>query len=308
MNTMNKNKILFKSFSGFAITGAEKKGDMIIMGYQFNVDDGHSELSKLVMVQHILDDFVYPEVINRVKGESNRPSFPLRFAHVMMSSNETKNRIFLNEEVKIKARVKLTREFKPGEEVRLGNIKEILSLYPLEKVDKNTANILLVKHKGKWYFFADLIFDREKVGQRFELSHDFFKLANTAYRGQNWGPFIDTLYSVTELSIQSILLLTFYERYSLKQSHQKTMELFEGLCKTGNFDLKFFKHYKLLYSLRKKARYLNKTQGKKFVLQKNKGKEFLKTTKELMNTTDLWLKRIDLFKKHKDGHYIALGP
>lgn len=249
--------ILLKSFSGFALTGAKKKGDLVTIGLQFNVDDNQPQLSKLIMTQHILDDIVYPEVVKRVKEDSKRSAFPLRFAHIMMFSDETKNRIFLNEEVKIKARVELTRELQAGDEVRVVDIKEIFSLYPLEKVDKNAANILLVKLKEKWYFAADLIYDREKVGQRYDLAHSFFKLAKLAVSEEHWGPLIDTLYTVTELCIQSILLLTFYEGYSLKQSHPKTMQLFEEFCKNGNFDIKFFKHYKILYSQRKKARYLN---------------------------------------------------
>jgi len=307
MKKSNKKDFPFKSFSGFAITETKKKGETVIIGFQFNEDDKQSESSKLTMIQHVLDDFGYPEVIRRIKENSDRTSFPLRNIHIMMFSDETKNRIFLNDEVKIKARVKSTRKLSPKEEVRVGDIDKILSLHPQEKVDKNAANILLMKLKTKWYFAADLIYDRDKVGKRFELSNDFFKIGSTAFDNEYWGPFIDTLYSVTELSIQSILLLMFYREYSIKQSHEKTLELFKGYCERGNTPKKFYEHYKTLYSLRKKARYLEGTQGKKFVIKKQLAQKYLKTTKELMDFTNLWIKRTDSFRKLKAGQYIAVG-
>lgn len=303
----NYQNIPFGSFSGFALTGAKKKGDKIIMGLQFNVHDNQSKLLKLTMTQHILDDLIYPEIINRVKENSGRPTLPLLFAHVMMFSDEKKNRIFINDEVKIKARSELQKSQNPGEAVILGNINNILSLYPQEKVDKNAANIMLAKLKGKWYFAADLIYDREKVGQLFDLAHEFFNSSKIAMKEEWWGPFITSLYDVTELSVKSSLLLTFYGKYSIHQTHEQTLKLFKEFCTQGNLDIKFYKHYQLLHSLKGKARYLNNMQGKIFKIRKENAEEYLEVTKELINSIKTKLKNIDSTRSHKPGEYITLG-
>ena len=307
---MKKTKpIKFESFMGFALTGAKKKGDMVVIGFQFNIDDGLEEFRKTSMAQHVLDDFVYPEIFRRIKEGVIQPVFRVNKAHVLMYSDYSRNDVLLNDEVKIKSNVKFApnKVFKKGDEVKQGDIVDVLGLYPNQKNDPNAAHIMLMKFDGNWKFAADMIFDREKVRKRFSSADSFLQSAQINLQKKLWNPFIDNLFSVTELTAQSILLLRHYGKYSLKQSHEKTFLLFKGYCDTGNMPIKFFEHYKKMYELRKKARYLQGVHGKRFTIKKSDAEKYLLTTKEMMNHTNILLKGIDFRRKPKDGEYIDLG-
>ena len=303
-----KKPIKFESFFGFALSGA-KKGELIPIGFQFNVNDGHDEAGKMVMSQHVLDDFVYPEIFRRIKQGDIEPTFRVQKAHVLMYSDYSRNNVLLNDEVKIKALVKLApnKVFKKGDEVKQGDIVEVLGLYPNQKNDPNAAHIMLMKFNGNWVFAIDMIFDREKVRKRFFSADSFFQSAQINLQKKLWNPLIDNLFSVTELTVQSILLLHHYGNYSLKQSHEKTFSLFKGYCDTGNVPKKFFEHYKKMYELRKKARYLQGVHGKRFTIKKSDAEKYVVTTKEMMEHTKMLLSVIDLGRKPRNGEYVGLG-
>jgi hypothetical protein len=57
-----------------------------------------------------------------------------------------------------------------------------------------------------------------------------------------WGPFADTLFSATELAVQSILLLHHDPRFSTNQNHEETNSLFSVYAENGNIDTRFSKH------------------------------------------------------------------
>jgi len=96
-----KKKIKFESIYGYAVSGAKKKGDRASIGFQFNVKDNFPEESKFVMLQNTLDDYIYPEIMRRIKNESLEPNFRVRFAQILMYSDHTKNEVLLDREVRL---------------------------------------------------------------------------------------------------------------------------------------------------------------------------------------------------------------
>jgi len=304
--TKSKKSIKFKSFFGFALNTANS-GEEVGVGFQFNVDDKFSTEAKLTMTQHALDDFVYPEIMRRIAKKQLDPNFRLQKAHILFYSIYSKNDVLLNDNVRIDAIMQLEKgkSFKSGESVMESDCKDILGLYPSKKNDPNAAHILLVKFKNKWYFAADLIYDREKVRKKFVSSHEFLKSVENNLEKQLWEPFIDNLFSVTELTIQSILLLRHYNEYSRRQSHKKTREIFEGYCKQGNLPMTFLEHYDTLLELRKKGRYQQGVHGKKFSIKKTDAKKYVTLTKQLIAYVESLLKTVDKNRNLKPMDFVS---
>lgn len=165
----------------------------------------------------------------------------------------------------------------------------------------------MLKVLGVWYCSYDLIYDRKRVSARFNLAKCFLKGATYCLETGLWGPFVDTLYSGTELAIQSIFLLHHNPKFSLNQTHEETRKLFTNDASLGNIDTKYSDHYIKLDELRKKGRYLNGMHGKEFSIKDSEARELLKTSNELLSYVEDLLKSIDLSKKPTVGEYIAVG-
>ena len=308
MSTTVKKKLKFESFFGFALTSAQK-GDSVTIGFQINVNDDFSSEEKLVMAQNMLDTIVYPEIIRRAIKKQLDPQFQLRYAHIVFFSDPLKNNVLFNDDVKIRALVRFVegKEIQKGQEIKEQDIEEILGLYPREDVDPDAAHVMLVKLKGKWHFASDLIYCRKRVKNLLKTSKKFMNIAKAALTDKNWSPFVDNLFTVNELLVQSILLLRYYNKYSRRQSHNQTSNLFKGFCETGNAPLEFDQNFEDLWKLRRKARYLEGTKSEEFSLEEDKEMQFLTITENIVDFTNNLIKTIDLISKPHEGHYISLG-
>lgn len=298
----------FDSVYGFAMTSANK-GDDVSIGFQINIQDVTNEM-RLTLSQNILDSIVYPAIINRALKNKLDPNFQsLRNAHLLMFSNPSKNKILLNDDVQIKALVRFVegKTVQPNDEIQGSDIEEILGLYPNENVDPDAAHILFVKLKRKWNFACDLIYSRKRVKNLIVTSEKFLDTVISSLAKKHWSPFIDNLFTVNELLVQSILLLRYYQGYSKKQSHVQTSQLFKGFCETGNVPMEFFQNFDELWKLRRKARYLEGTKSEEFTLSEDKSRMFIDVTKRIFDYTNNLLKTLDLKSKPTAGQYITFG-
>lgn len=301
-------KSSFDSVTGFALSSANP-GELVSIGFQINVSDTNNEMT-LTLTQGILDSVVYPEIINRALEKKLDPKFQvLRYAHLIMFSNPSKNKLLLNDDVQIRALVECVdgKSVQVNDPIKATDIEKILAMYPSKKTDPNAAHILLAKLKGKWHFASDLIYSKKRVKNLVLTSEKFLDSATIALEKQNWGPFIDNLFSVNELLVQSILLLRYYQEYSKKQSHDKTSTLFKVFCESGNAPIEFFENFDKLWKLRRPARYLEGTNGDEFVLESKKAKEFVDVTIKIFEYVKNLIKNIDLKSTPAHGHYITLG-
>jgi hypothetical protein len=153
----------------------------------------------------------------------------------------------------------------------------------------------------------DLIYDRKRTGSRLELAKSYLTTAIICLEQKLWGPFVDNLYSATELAIQSVLLLHHNPKYSLNQSHEETRKLFSDHANRGNIDIKYSDHYVKLNELRDKGRYLNGMHGRDFVLGHLEANELAGITEELTAYVEKLMISIDLSKRPPDGEYCSLG-
>lgn len=191
----------------------------------------------------------FPEIMRLIKQGKLAVDFRLCKAHLLMYADESQNEIPLNDEVRFTGHVLFEegKSFSVGKPVAQDDIKDILGLYPSNKIPPNAAHVMLVKLKSKWYYAVDLIYDRDKVKRRFETAKDFLTVSNYCLKCEHWAPFAGTLFSATELAIQSILLLQHHPTFSTNQDHPETVELFSSYAKNGNMDTKFSIHYVNLF-------------------------------------------------------------
>lgn len=302
----DKKKVKFESFYGFALSGAVKKGDSIAVGFQFNVCDTHSDESKLVMIQHILDDIAYPEIMRKVKQNKLDDNFQFHQVHILMYSDPKKNEILFNEDVRLSLNVTYKNKTpKQGDVVHYKDLKEILGIYPDKKNHPNAAHIMMVKFSGKWYFAANMIYNRQDVQEKFETAYDYVKTVKNAYEEENWRPFIDNLFTVTELIMQSILELHHHNQHSHTQTHQKTRKLFRTFCENENAPISYIENYEMLGQERKKARYNRGTHGRKYTLEHEIAEHYLSIAESMIEYTEILLKTTDTNSKHQQGEYIS---
>jgi len=288
-----KDKFIFQSLCGFALTAAQKN-ELVSVGRQFNISTNTSNDFTHPIIQNLLDDLVYPEVFHRIKNLKISDSFRLKQAHILFFSDTSKNKILLNTECKISALFKLTktRNIQKGDPIFDKDVKEILKLTPSQNYEPNAAHIMLAKFRHRWFVAVDMIYDRKKISQRMNTADAFLASAKTNYEKKLHQPFIDNLLSATELPIQSILLLSYNPGYSTNQNHTKTKKLFKSYCKNGNVSIQFSNHYEKMYSLRKSARY---GQGVRTSFQVNKinAEKYLDRTEGIINYAKQLLKIID---------------
>lgn len=308
MNVKKIKTVKFTSIFGYSTTSA-KKGERIPVAFRINCNDRYPADLKLTMATDALDTIIYPEIINLVKDGKLPSNFILSRAHLLMYADERRNQILLNENVRFFGNVLFegNKTFQKGDPVNFSDIKEVLGLYPSDKNDPNAAHVMLVKLNGRWYYAADLVYSKDRMMKRLEASIKFLNVSIYCFDNMLWEPFVDNMFSTTELSIQCILLSLHYGNYSVKQTHEETLNLFSEFARNGNVEVKFSRHYQKLTELRKKARYLERLHGHTFTLSKEKGQVLLDLTKELNQFVERLLKSIDLVKKPPAGDYIAFG-
>jgi hypothetical protein len=308
MVELNQKPIKFNSFMGFAMNAA-KEGEKVSIAFQMNCKDSLDEVMKTSIGQNILTDFVYPEIQRRVKEGKVDAEFKPYKAHLLMYSDETRNEILLNDDVRIKGLIKFRDGLNPtsGQIIKGEDIEELLGLYPNEKNDPNAAHIMLVRIGIKWYFACDLIYDRERVRKRFDTAKEFLKVAEFCFNEKLWGPFCDNLFSATELTVQSILLIHHNPFFSTNQDHDKTRELFTAHAENGNTNVEFAKNHTKLWELRKQGRYQTGVNKKNFSIEENDAQKLLDVTKRMITENEKLFEIVNFERKTPTGNYIDFG-
>jgi HEPN domain-containing protein len=234
------------------------------------------------------------------------PNFKLKAAHFILFGNSLKNKILLNGKVRAMVHVKFKKKsiHEEGQDILEDEIDDVLGLYPNAKVPEDAANVILFKCNGLWHVSVDLIFNRKKTRSRFENAKEFFDVVKYCLEKKIWNPLFDNLFSATELSIQSILLLHHHPTYSVKQTHDETKKLFFSHASDGNIDIKYAELYTKLTDLRPQARYLQNIRSN--TLKVSDAENMVTLTNELMEAVRKLLEKIDLSKRPPTGEYISI--
>lgn len=287
-----------------------KSGDTVKIITSLNCRDPYPPERRLLLIQQDLDDLVYPEVIARARNGTLPNNFVLTKAHVLMYGDESRNEVLLNDEVRFLAHI-LTKD---GKELRPGpvtddNISDVAGLYPSEKNDPNAAHIMLLRIKEKWYHAFDFVYNGKLVRNKLEESENFFHMAKNSLSEKRWAPMVDALYSATELAIQARLLLMHHGRFSVRQNHSITKDIFSSYAMAGNLDPKYERHFSSLKELRSKGRYQRGSHGKRFRVNESEIPNLLSMTNDLINHACSFLRPRDISRNPDEpgGYVISVG-
>jgi len=299
-------KITFPTVGGFATENASEKDTTVKIGFKINCKDNILDI-KQKLITTFLDEYVYPSVFLRAKQNKLAQEFKLFKAHIIMSEDPDKTEILLNDNVRFFGIVKLTNKTRNrGDPILVGDIEDVLGIYPSEKNDPNAAHIMLLKLMSNWLISIDLFYNKEKNRYKMENAKSFLKAANICLREKLYGPFIDNLYSSTELGIQSILFQRPMRNFLPKsQLHYKTSKLFEDYSKLGNLEVRYWENYKKLRELRLRGRYLRGVK-KIFNLDLPTSNDLVKTTTEFLEFVESSLKKSDK-SNIPSGEMVAFG-
>jgi uncharacterized protein (UPF0332 family) len=305
---MKRRKIPFVSFGAIIMEDSPKGSDKGIVGFRLNCDFPNYTTLKNNTIKHVFEIIDRPlhEILKRRRIESVEE---INRIHIIMHADQTKNEILVNDKVRFDANIELSNgDYSINKTISEGSNITVLGLYKNYQHGENEAHVMLYKFKSDWQIACDLFYDVTRAINKLKLAKQFLKASQLNLDNNLWGPFIESLFSATELATQSVLLLEHKPDFSTKQIHPNTKKLFEIYTMYGKIDTKYHIHIENLYNLRKKARYLNDEKNDIYVHDETDAKKLIITTEKFLEITGNIIKEVQLSKKYRPtGHYISMN-
>lgn len=219
------------------------------------------EKSQTDFFYKLLNLYVLPEIKNRQEtGELSDP-FRLDAAQIIFFPDNKKRIIRLNQEVKAIADVVYKNGIskKKGENVSNNELEEIKKITLTNEDDPDCAHVFLIHIEKKWVIYFDLRYNKKLASDHIKRASEFIKSAEYNYQNEHMGPFIDNLFSASELLAKSILLLALDPKLRKKSSHYVIKDKFNRFVSLGNLESEYSNILNTLERLRPKGRYLQGT-------------------------------------------------
>jgi hypothetical protein len=285
------------SLAGISLQAA-KAGDRVKISYRLNCKGGDSVPNRFMMSRNDLDEFVYPEIIERIEQGKLSPTFRLQRAHIMMYSNESKNKILLNGRTRFRVFIKLKEGVQTGRKIGENEIDDVLGIYPNNSNDLDAAHIMLFKYKGSWLISYDFSYNCAKALKKMEYAKKHISGAEQNLKRGNLKSFIKKLYNATRIIVLCVLVIN-NSKLSFREPDSKVNELFKSYAQNGNINTKFSIFFSELASLSKKS-----DANINNYFQKSDSQYFLKLTRELMTYTEEQLRLVQIYRFGSKGVYI----
>lgn len=294
------------SLAGVA-TESGKSGDLIkvltrmelFSSTQQASDDAH--LMARYQISHLLSDWVFPRVLEMFSANAVPKDFFLFGVYAEMHSDETKNKLLINEDTGFKALYRLEKDvkLKAGAPVALRDVKGVEGIEK-EDVDPNAATIMLVYSKEGWFGRFDYTYNRGYAREKIDRAIKFFSGAKDNLDSSNFQTFYESLWSCSELLAESLLLLHRRIKFG-ENKHNVILERFEGFCKQYNYV--YINDYKLIAEIRKPARYGSPHKWDEAWEQE--APRLLQSTREFLGIVLDFLKEMDVVRPDQDyGEHI----
>lgn len=218
------------------------------------------EQIKEAVIRQAMEFWINPEIERRREAGTLPDDFVLSAAQVILDPGADAPEVRLNEEIKAAVLVEAKRDIAKGEEVTADDISAYKDII-LTDDDPNAGHITIVPHRGYWALAFDFRRNAAHIGAHVERARDFLDTAVWARQGGKLGPFVDNLFSATELMAKG-LLIWMPDEYLLKgKSHGRVHQRFNYEGKMKNVDPRFPKLLNDLIALRRPARYLARDFG-----------------------------------------------
>ena len=202
------------------------------------------------VIHGILCDYVYPYVLETFKDKNIPRDFYLYAAHLEMHPDESKNRILINEDSRLKLVCRVKKNLEYNDPVCDGDIQELLKIESIA-TDPNAASISLVRLHGRWYGKVDLVYNRKVVREKVDRAIKFLNSAVTANDDNNMPSLYESLWSACELLAESMHLL--HRQLPIKSKHRDIFSALKSFDKLHN--LNFAGPYLTIKQIRESMRY-----------------------------------------------------
>lgn len=241
-----------KSFSGISLNSANE-GEKVSIAFKLNCQDKRPEDDQIRLIADILDNYAYPEVMNRIADGRLTSDFRLHSVHMIMFQDCKRNEILLNEDVKFMPHIKYknSKVFKVGETVNFEDVDEILGLYPDSSNDPNSGHVMLMKFRERWCYACDLIYELKTCKELCETAVDVINQADRNMKDTNWKYFLDNLLNVCMSLTQVIRNMHYDKLLSLKQSHSKNIVFLTEWANNGVINPIYSELYNKVFELRR---------------------------------------------------------
>lgn len=212
------------------------------------------EQIKEAVVRQAMDFWIEPEIERRRAARALPEDFALSAAQVIFGDAEMPD-VRLNEEVKAAVLVEAKRDVAKGEEITADDIAAYKDII-LTEDDPNAGHITIVPHQGRWGLAFDFRRNAAHIGKHVERARQFLDTAAWARQEGKVGPFVDNLFSATELMAKGLLIWMPDETLLRGKGHGQIHNRFNYEGKMENVDPRFAKLLNQLVALRRPARYL----------------------------------------------------
>lgn len=206
------------------------------------------------LLQQIFEIWINPEVARRIAARTLVAPVNLLFAQVIMNVGKP-TRVRLNDEVRARLLVRVTRDVERGTAVQYGDYDHVQAI-ELTDDDPNAAHVTIARVKDQWAITFDFRYNAELVSQTLAAASEFLEIAELALARKHLRAFMENLFAAAELVAKSWLLMTPDERVMNTKKHPFIKARINKEAKLGNVDGDFARVLNKLDSQRENARYV----------------------------------------------------
>jgi uncharacterized protein (UPF0332 family) len=224
--------------------------------------------------KNIAELYIDPE-IKRRQNDNRLPDDFVLYAVQVIMNHDSPNEVRLNDEVKAHVVGNFAKPVTDGEQVSINDLESILDVR-LTDCDPNAGHVTLLVHKGKWVGRFDFRYNASRSREHIEAAREFLDAARVSLEKGQLRPFVDNLFSATELMAKGVLLL--HDEMMLSgKSHGIVHSRFNQWRHLGNTEPRYAALLNRLASLRGPSRYLQE----KFHLTADDAKDMLEVAEDM---------------------------
>jgi uncharacterized protein (UPF0332 family) len=231
------------------------------------------------LMGQVLELWINPEIERRREAGSLPDDFVVTRAQIIMNLAADAPEVRFNKEIKAVAQFRAARAVEVGEDLTEADIESIEDIM-LTDEDPNAGHLTMMLFKGRWFIAFDFRYNATRIAAIVRAAREFLDAASFALRQHHLRPFVDNLFSATELMAKGLLLMWPDERLLNSRKHTFVSTKFNLSGKWGHTDQRYVSLLNRLSKLRGSARYLDKD----FSLSADEAKKMLATAESMFGT------------------------
>jgi HEPN domain-containing protein len=236
------------------------------------------------LFQNIINLYIAPEIERRKEQGKISENFVLVKAQVIFNPDKKENTVRINDEVLTNAYIKLKNGIskEKGDPIFENEVEDIGVMYPAKEEDQDLGHITIVKIKDYYHMSFDFRYNKRLSSKYIKNAKEFLENAEYDLTTAKWAPFIDNLFSASELAIKSILLTIPDPKFKKKSSHKEIEQKYSIFHKSLRLDPGYQECFTTLSRLRSRARYSDPD----FKIAKEDAEKYLEIVKKIITEAE----------------------